>query len=239
MTKIILVWNTHPNESAVTLPLARLLKQALEKRSFEVRIQKIPFARTFHGARRDGDLFPRKSRRCGFIEEIQKRNKNCFIIDLHSTEDKIYFEHAKNPDPEVAKGDPKKWSVGISMHPNIKGATKDVAFEIGYENMFRYTLEVIAKYRRSSGVFSKLQAPFCFEYGELQQKYFSRQADLKATKATKYLSPVLLRKIVIAINKAIKTDLRITNKNSRHTTPIKNNRKKKKVKRRVRIKKPV
>jgi hypothetical protein len=48
MVSIILLWNVDPSESAVTLPLGRLLKVDLEKRGHDIRLVKAPYENSIY-----------------------------------------------------------------------------------------------------------------------------------------------------------------------------------------------
>ena len=74
MAKIVLVWNRHPGESPVTLPLAKLLKTNLEKRGYEVKIER--FRHNKSGKKITDDL--------DHVPDFLKKYPDSVIVDLHS-----------------------------------------------------------------------------------------------------------------------------------------------------------
>ncbi len=214
MPKIALVWNTDPNESAVTYSLARLLKIELEKRKFNVEIVKAPLMNTRHGNKN----YP--SSYWQWTEQLTKRFFGDVIIELHTTLDSHLIKPYKSRKywrrPELLFRRPKNWSATFDQESD--GLLK-TSGEISIENFDNETpdrhaptkifiLEVPAKYKPMPTPwkkrFDKWHAEARYGYPSETERYFVRQADLKGTKRANYLSPAVIGKVVHLIDEVVK-----------------------------------
>ena len=198
MAKIVLIWNNHPGESPVTLPMARKLKVKLEKKGHEVRIEKVPFKSTLYGfdqkTVQDFLSLTKKVRK-----QVASKFPDHFIIDLHTTPDKILEAPRR-----ISKWRMQTLGVGLE-EPKKRPLLEKQGTRI-------YFLEMPAAYRDASpGLKSieKKRATLAFWRHKI---YYLKQADLKASKAANYLSPLAVRKFAHVIDTAVNTDLGIYRK---------------------------
>ncbi|MBU2476175.1 hypothetical protein KKG83_01760 [Candidatus Micrarchaeota archaeon] len=182
MAKIILVWNTHPTESAATLPVARLLKTDLEKRGHKVSIQKVPFIKTLHGSSNQTES--------NVAQTFSKQYPESFVIDLHAgPDDKLVLPHRR--------GKPKKLRTEYTS-TFFSDFTKNAPALARSDNL--YFLELPAKFTESRGIFKRKSQ----NVKDSIKHRFERQADLKQTKASNYFTERVIRKIGHKIDDAIK-----------------------------------
>ncbi len=209
MAEIVLIWNTHLNESAVTKVFAEKLKINLERRGHIVHIEKTPSDYSEHKCIDALNYAPKSDE---FIQHVRDRHPRAQIISVHTTPDyrllvsapgqkKLDFKKMKNlravqsPNRNTPEGQ-------IILLPN-NGPLLD-----GF-----YTLEVPAKYRTASNTLKAMHAkqvpePHMFNAPARQriERYFSTQADLKATRTANYLNPEVIGKTAHLIDTVVRTE---------------------------------
>ena len=216
MPDIILLWNTDPSESAVTLPLGRLLKADLEKRGYEVRLLKVPFNRSIYaefaqeereGRRPYGEILAHKVAKN--IRELSKHlhtKTNATVIDLHTTPEQILLQpHGTQRSEKLTKT--KNWRVTY-LDTMEQGQIELVGLEQGI-----YYIEVPAAYKNSAGVGRRQWDRFPqFGVGSQVSEYFTQQTDGRSSKQKNYLAPLVIRKIGHLVDETIKRDHGLTRK---------------------------
>src|SRR3989344_8420178 len=90
--QVILVWNTHVNESPATFVMAKKLEKELEKRGITVRIQKIPFEKShsFGLSRAKTIQEYYQSYDESYAQELIEQNPQALVIKLHNSPTGVY-----------------------------------------------------------------------------------------------------------------------------------------------------
>lgn len=224
MAKIILLWNPDPNESAVTLPLGRLLKKDLEKRGNHVQLVKMPFEHSIYAefARNERAKFTsdwnemlkqKVKNEHNWINRFQEQNENATIIELHTTPDRIMLKPA-----EGQHGDRltkiRNWR---AIHQNnlmfIEGqlvfSAQVSLHRIGGRK--EYAIEIPASYVPSKGIIAKqFQAVPNHLENQRVGRYFTDQTDARTTKKQNYLAPRVVRKLGHLVDETLKREQGIT-----------------------------
>ncbi|VVB99304.1 Uncharacterised protein [uncultured archaeon] len=222
MAKLVLLWNTHPNESPVTLPLAKLLKVDLQNRGCEVLIQKIPTAYSLFGhvARNGAETNYLRGTHNPYVTKLAKIFDGWTLIDLHTTPGEMLIRNS----PNLVGKNPAKtrhWRVG--EFAGSHGPIFFAAYTLSTGTVF--VLELPAKYKLANRNQYKLKFPrdptqsidrmwqsfsgktSPREVEEFQGDYYFTIADFKATKAANCLGPEIISKIGHYIDTKVKTRL--------------------------------
>ncbi len=210
MAKILLVWNTHPNESAVTQELARLLKPLLEARGFEVEIAKIPEDLTIHFVFAQESKY-KKPNILPFLLKKKEESQAQFIIDLHTTPDSPYnirrpkFISARSRNIMPTLIEPFDAPILLEYLGNSNSNLSGL-----------YSLEFPAKYTKARknwrDAFEIVLEKSRSDSATLDSRvkhYFYLETDLRATKNAGYLSQRVLAKTTHLIDTEVKTRLRV------------------------------
>ena len=196
MVSIILLWNVHPNESPATLPMARKLKQALERKGHEVEIRKVPFSATLQGQvkkMRSGLKLVGPSD-LRIILNLATTNKDHLIFDIHTTPIEVYQYFG------IFSEKPEKWrSVYTPYSSRQARSTLEInkTWEYG-ENV--YTIEFPAIYKPSHRNLRKI---FKGPPHDPAKPYFFGQADPVATQKAGVFSETTIRRLTGTIEKII------------------------------------
>jgi hypothetical protein len=197
MAEIILLWNVHPNESAVTYRFAKKLKAELESRgrSHTVRLEKILPKDTIVGKTRAGQPYA-KDMGDAWMQARRQRGeiKDAFVIELHTTP----VEGWKGNLPSHIR----KWTTSNEGVPwNLSGSQ----IELMRLDYLHFLLELPAHYVAANQNLL-LDLILWDESGgsARRRKYFERQASLKLSNAANFLSETVVRKAAHLIDSEIR-----------------------------------
>ena len=225
MAKIVLAWNVHPNESAVTLLMARKLKTALESRGHQVEIFKVPVKETIFNLaawKNWKNASPKDLH--GWEPYFKQHFPDQIVIDLHTTMDskmvKIDPERQSKKLPRKYQQNPKlltkpkNWKAEeFRINESRLNQDKSGQLEIYARSQGIYSVEIPAVYKPSPrNLRQKVKANF----GSLVSPqsslipriylYFKKNADRKASETANYLSPMVVRKLAHLIDTTINRD---------------------------------
>lgn len=204
--KILLMWGTHPNESAVTEYLANKLKPLLEQRGFDVIIKQIPEELTLHGVAKKGlGVYEPEQEWAKYIESQKRETVANFVFDLHTSAITFYNLNRKHRFLQARHTDNYDAALDINQGPPI--------FTYRYPEYTFLGLEFPAEYKRARKEWLDLYEKYKDSHDPNNDKRrFMAEADLNATKNAGLLSERVLGKVVYLIDRKLKVQLGINHK---------------------------
>lgn len=202
MANIVLVWNYHINESPITNPMARKLKQELERRGHSVIISPVPLGKSFHGQIEQHHPWRAEEETEKYVAELYKKhpaanNQPVFVFDLHGTPSTLY-KHALG---NLGMENVHDWQVDTDSGRAIKAHLK-VAPKEKHEHAFTVEMPYEMRDSPSRHLLRRMPGAKIPENMQHYRQYFTEQADMPKSAKNEYLSDIVVKKLASAIEVA-------------------------------------